>query len=268
MSPATVKSGDILKLLAARHSGEVFVAECKPGPSQVRGSRPFRLDAWVMPRSWAHPDCIGYEIKVSRQDFLRDDKWRNYLPMCNQLYFVAPRGLIDPSELGDGVGLLEASKNLKRLMIKRKAAHREVEIPTDLFRYVLMCRAQISRKEINQDPHDFWGEWLRETEKKRDLGWRVRGRVREIVDETRSENRRLKIENETYAELRKMLEDAGVNDRREWSIREKLRAHLAEQQTGINEDLRRLLERTQKNIGECIGELAPPRNPVAHGEGE
>jgi len=49
----------------------------------------------------------GYEIKVSRSDFLGDDKWDNYLKYCNYFYFVAPKGLIGKHELPDGVGLIE-----------------------------------------------------------------------------------------------------------------------------------------------------------------
>lgn len=51
--------------------------------------------------------CVrGYEIKVSRQDFLTDKKWQEYLPYCNQFYFVVPKGLILPEELPPEIGLI------------------------------------------------------------------------------------------------------------------------------------------------------------------
>jgi hypothetical protein len=75
-----VKSNDILKLLSEKHSEDVFVPECKNGSTWL--STHLRLDAWVMNRSWTKLKFTGYEIKVSRQDFLRDDthdiKWHNY----------------------------------------------------------------------------------------------------------------------------------------------------------------------------------------------
>jgi len=59
---------DIIKILSHKHRDDVFVTECKNGPSN-RGY--LRLDAWVMARSWARPKVTGYEVKVSRSDFLQ-----------------------------------------------------------------------------------------------------------------------------------------------------------------------------------------------------
>lgn len=66
-APITAKA--ILELLRAKHAEDVFVPECKTGPSQ--GHDHSRFDAWVMKKSWANAATIGYEIKVSRSDFLR-----------------------------------------------------------------------------------------------------------------------------------------------------------------------------------------------------
>ena len=85
---ADLTAKDILRLIESRHSGDLVVAECKDGPTHYARHR--RLDAWVMRKSWSKPALYGYEIKVSRQDFLKDDKWPDYLPMCNELYFVCP----------------------------------------------------------------------------------------------------------------------------------------------------------------------------------
>jgi len=40
-----------------------------------------------MPRPLLNPACTGYDIKISRSDFLGDEKWTGYLPLCNLLYF-------------------------------------------------------------------------------------------------------------------------------------------------------------------------------------
>ena len=49
----------------------------------------------------------GYEVKVQRRDFLRDEKWHLYLRFVNYFYFVVPQGLIRGRELPDEVWLLE-----------------------------------------------------------------------------------------------------------------------------------------------------------------
>jgi hypothetical protein len=76
-------SADVKRLLAKKHESDIFVEECKTGPA---GSR--SLDGWAMEKSWANPRIIGYEVKVSRSDFLRDTKWHEYLDTCNEFYFV------------------------------------------------------------------------------------------------------------------------------------------------------------------------------------
>jgi hypothetical protein len=66
----------------------------------------------------------GFEIKRSRRDFLRDDKWRGYLPFFNYFWFVAPRpGIVLPEDLPDDIGLLikEDGKALGRLVEVKEA---------------------------------------------------------------------------------------------------------------------------------------------------
>jgi len=51
----------------------------------------------------------GFEVKVSRSDFVGDGKWQAYLHNFNFFYFVTPPGLIKPSELPPEIFLLEFS---------------------------------------------------------------------------------------------------------------------------------------------------------------
>ena len=77
--------------------------------------------AWQCPES---PDVIGWgydgisyvvEVKVSRADFLGDKaKPHRSGKVCGlgvYRYYAAPRGLIDPTELPEGWGLIETSGN-------------------------------------------------------------------------------------------------------------------------------------------------------------
>lgn len=68
----------------------------------------------------------GYEIKSCRSDFTSDKKWRNYLGRTDRFFFVAPIGVIKPSELEDGVGLIEvklSSHEFQRRGMKRETGY-------------------------------------------------------------------------------------------------------------------------------------------------
>lgn len=219
----------IITLLKQRHSHDVFVPECKDGPTCDGGHH--RLDGWAMKRSWSNPLVVGYEIKVTRSDFLQDDKWPYYLPMCNQLYFVCPWGLIQPPEVPSEVGLLWASRTGTRLYTKAKAAHRDVEIPESVWRYVLMCRSVITREHHVESDREYWLEWLKQRKLDRRLGRKVGKAIRQTIDDqiiaVREENEKLETLIRQYDGLRDTLRRLGLNpdsplDCRDWNVENKV----------------------------------------------
>lgn len=235
----------LIDLLAQKHSTDVFVPECKDGPTH--GASHVRLDAWVLSSSWAHPCVTGYEIKISRSDFLQDQKWPSYLDLCNQLYFVCPTGLIAPTELPAEVGLMWVSKTGTRLYTKKKAPHRNVTIPEDVYRYVLMCRARITRENLPADKRAFWERWLEDRNADDDFGRMVGGRIAkhyaENVLRVETENERLKALVAGYADVRKFMESLGLNPDSSWDAnRWKIEGKLEEQRFGIPRRLRGQLE--------------------------
>ena len=129
-------------LCAGRHQGDLCVVECKDGPTTTAKHR--RFDLWVMKRSYSRPCYTGYEVKVSRADFLNDEKWPDYLPNCNQFYFATPWGLVQPDEVPSGCGLIWVSKNLTQCYVKKKAPHRAIEEPVSLMKYILMSRTNVA----------------------------------------------------------------------------------------------------------------------------
>ncbi len=215
-----VVARDLLSLLERKHSGDVFVTECKDGPTYGGGH--VRLDGWAMKRSWTKPLVAGYEIKVSRNDFLQDNKWPAYLDMCNQLYFVCPTGLIEPTELPDQVGLLWASKNAARLYTKKKAQHRDIEIPESVWRYVLMCRSVITREHQTGGKREFWQNWLKQKKIDRHLGYSVGSALRKRIDveilSAREENERLRNRMSRYDDIRRFLQSIDIDPDREYSL--------------------------------------------------
>jgi hypothetical protein len=258
---------EILELLRVKHSADVFVDECKDGPTHSTEHR--RLDAWSMDRSWAHPYVVGYEIKVARSDFLRDQKWRDYLVMCNALYFVTPAGLVDPAEVPEGVGLMCASKSGGKLFIKRRAAYRDVEIPESVWRYILMSRAKITRDRFDYGQTDGRATalaWLEDRKADYTLGQKVAAKIARLagerIEEIGKENERLKDLLEHSDEALKLVESLGGA----WEARHALRnAKSIEQQAigvdllndlrALRSNLDRLLERAEKRdaLMEVVG---------------
>lgn len=139
----------IKRLLAQRHREDIFCLECRNGPSQSAAPGMLKiLDAWAMKRTYMDVETYGYEIKVSRSDFKRDEKWRDYLKYCSYFYFVTPQGLIKPGELPPEVGLIEASKNFKYLTVRQFWHCQPIEDPVDIYRYLLINRATIDNKNV------------------------------------------------------------------------------------------------------------------------
>ncbi len=177
----------IVQLLANKHDKDLFVPECKDGPTQW-GSH-LRLDAWAMKRSWSNPRSIGYEIKVSRSDFVQDNKLESYMQYCHQFYIVAPSGVVSKDELPEGAGLMVPSTNGTRLFTKVKAPYRDIEWPIDLLRYILLARVgNVSNDFSGRFGRDsnwnaaYWREWLKKKEINRELGYRVSKALREEID--------------------------------------------------------------------------------------
>lgn len=132
--------GSVCQLLAERHSKDVWVPGCALG-SRTHGCR--ELDGWALLRTWSPVTTIGYEVKVARSDWLRDQKVGEYQKRVHLMYVVAPKGIVQVSELPAGCGLLEVTQNGKRLLTRAKAVRNEHPDDRLLLLYVLMCRSRV-----------------------------------------------------------------------------------------------------------------------------
>lgn len=152
-----------------------------------------------MGKSWSKPKVTVYEIKVSRNDFLQDDKWRGYLPFGNEFYFVSPSNVIDKAELPDEAGLMVTSKNGTRLYTKKKAPFRDVTIPESVWRYLLMWRTRIDVDVLEESRLQYWQKFVENRQYTSELGLQVSKGLREIIKteiaQVRHENNALKLEN-------------------------------------------------------------------------
>ena len=215
-------SDELIRRLAIRHKEDVWVPECKDGPTHTRNHR--RLDGWAMRKSWENPMIFGYEVKISRSDFMRDDKWQAYLPMCNQLSFVAPPGIIDKAELPEGIGLLEPV-GTDRLITRRKAVYREIPFPDDVFKYILMCRAKVGPERSSEDRLAYWREWLAHRKDAKELGGLVSAAIAEHVRKVQSENDDWRRKSESIETALRTLRAMGIEPLTyEWSVKRQAEA--------------------------------------------
>ncbi len=95
-------------------------------------SRGQRMDAFAM-HTWPSRKFhrVGYEIKLSRGDFLGElkqfDKRDWAMSITNEFWFVAPPKIIDVAELPEGCGLLIVTMDGDGLKTARAAAQRKVD---------------------------------------------------------------------------------------------------------------------------------------------
>ncbi len=260
VKPKVLTSQDIVKVLAIKHSKDVFIEQCKDGPT---GLGLAQLDVWAMEKSWAHPRILGYEVKINRQDFLRDNKWHKYLEMCNELIFVCPSNLIQISEVSDDCGLMWVSKTGNMLWTKKKAKFRDIKTPDGVFRYILMCRARIIGESGSKESStEFWNNWLKQKEQDLDIGHRVSRRLNEIISEkinkAEIENKKLKEKNDDYEEIKQLLVKLGYDPKDFWSY--KVQRYIEDVDKMIPESLTyelANLQRSLKSFDEEIQKLKP-----------
>lgn len=142
---------EILKTLyhAHRNTGKQFFSHVKTGSSWVRKGHLHILDGLGVKPSWTRPEYHGYEIKVSRGDFLRDDKYVHYLPYCTAFSFVVPRDMVKKTEIAENVGLIYYQENgLLRTVKKAPILVPEPELLRELLRYLVYYRTGTDREKI------------------------------------------------------------------------------------------------------------------------
>ena len=159
----------IKKALEYRHAKDFFLCEVKTGPSWY--AEMGKMDAWAMAKSWANPRVVAYEIKVSRTDFLNDNKWMKYLSCCNEFYFACPKNLIKQSDVPKNAGLIYISdKGHARTVIKAKY-HEEID--NAVFQYILMNRVKSDRYPFHSDNKEWLKDWMQNKHENTCLYWRL-----------------------------------------------------------------------------------------------
>lgn len=263
-----ITADDIKTLIKNKHYKDFAIEECKTGPTWGNNNMR-KFDVWVMKKSWSNMSCIGYEVKVSRSDFLQDNKWQEYLEYCNEFSFVCPTGLILPEELTEGVGLYYVSKTGTKLFCKRKAAFTNKTIPVEIFLYILMCRVTIQENAfVNYKPPSkkkYWEEWLKEKKFNRDFGYSVSRSISKTIEDeiekTQRENERLNNQLESVEEARVAIEKLGFTWKNitGWRFKDNLADKIKELQSGIPEGLEGYLQNTIRGINNIKNTFFPKK---------
>ena len=217
-----VTSTDIKLALKEFHNGKpsYFLTECKtcstyfPDPQGL-----LKFDGLAITKSYTKPNIIGYEIKVSRNDFLQDNKWHLYLQYCNEFYFVVPKGPVKKEELPDHVGLIYFNPDTKALRTVKKALYRQIEEPVGVYKYIIFSRLEEDRIPFYNDRAEYCKDYLEDKVVKSAIGQRLGTKLAKDLEEAEKKLKSLQnVEKELQAwkSVKKVLDKAGILPWRWW----------------------------------------------------
>ncbi|MEF3312564.1 MmcB family DNA repair protein [Paenibacillus sp. GYB004] len=257
MKQQKIRADHLKQALSIRHKDDFFLTECKTGPTHINNEL-LIFDALAIKKSWANPCISGYEVKVSRSDFQRDNKWPGYLAYCNQFSFVCPTGLIAADELPPEVGLIYYNPEKQSMVTKRKALYRKIPIPVELLQYVIMSRLESDRHPFFSSRREYF-ERLREDESERkSIGYWVAGQTGALIKELQDEivtlqNKLRRAENDKVFEgdVKEIMLQCGIPTTYGWQnrLRERLTAGVAGDISKEVKYMRLSLERLERLAG-------------------
>lgn len=188
-----VTSTAIKIALAKKHWKDFFLTEVKSGPTQL--ARPCDLkilDSLAVRKSWTNPCFTGYEVKISRSDFLRDAKFYTYEELCNCLYIVCPKGMIDRTELPESVGLMYYDPEKETITTRKKAIFRKIEYSPEMLLYIIFSRLDSDRYPFFSTKQEHFEEYLAGKRNNRDLAREVKTKL--VQDNARLERELKNVE--------------------------------------------------------------------------
>lgn len=209
-----VTAYEIKCALAEKHCGDFFLTEVKNGSTYFPPMDGLKiLDGLAIRKSYTKPCFTGYEVKVSRSDFLRDAKYHTYGTLVNQLFIVCPKGMIDKMELPESVGLMYYDPEKKTLTTRKKAIFKKVEYSVDMLLYIIYSRLDSDRIPFFSDSKEYIKEYLAEKRRGRTLAYQFKTKMADEIKRLAEENESLRPYREQRAQYRaieNVLEKHGV----------------------------------------------------------
>jgi hypothetical protein len=175
---ARVTAADIRAALALRYPSKSHSLMFEVAPETGSATRYADAVAVGLWRSHGHK-IEGFEIKVSRSDFLSEmakpEKSAPVFQYCNHWWLVTPKGLVEPSELPTTWGLMELCGDMLRVKVKAPALK---PVPPTIGFFASLCRRG------GQNVNDLVEKLLN---KERDaLTTAIRGKIRAEFEGARS----------------------------------------------------------------------------------
>ncbi len=258
-----ITADDVMTALRLKHASDVFISECKNGETW-NSSGMLRLDAWVLKRTWSPLTTIGYEVKVSRQDFEQDQKWPSYLDLCHEFYFVCPSGLIRATDVPASVGLIWVAKS-GRLHTKRKAEHRQPDTDklNGLLTYALMSRSRIVANMHHTgdelpNPLEYRKAVVERAIARNELADFIHGHIRDEWGRTRQIERDIKDREFAVEEFSKRLALLGITwmpTENHWSETNRVRDEIDVLLSHIDDNTLRRLEEAGRRITMAVEDV-------------
>ena len=209
----TCTAAEIKIALAKKHKNDYFLTEVKSGSAWI-GTGNRILDACALRCSYTNPHITGYEVKVTRSDFKRDNKFFTYLPLVHALYVATPTGMVQREELPTEIGLIWYDSQKKGLSVKKKPPPRKIEISRDMLLYIIFSRLDRERIPFYSDKAEYWRAWLDGKIENDALAQKVRNRLASELGRLENELRaasRYGNERKEYDELRKTMVGLGMS---------------------------------------------------------
>lgn len=207
-----MRAYEIKKYLQTRHTKDFYATEVKTGESW--GNNYLQFDAYAIKKSWVNLKYTGYEIKVARGDFKQDDKWRGYLPFCNEFYWVCPKDLIKADEIEEECGLIYVYPETFVMRTVKKAKYREIKPPVTLLLYLIMWQVENPKFPFFDDKLDYFKYWLLRKDFSKDLGYQVSKTFRKKLNEIKQiedKNKEYKEQLYDYYKIIALLKKHDIN---------------------------------------------------------
>lgn len=215
MTKATgMKTDHIEYLLSKKYEDSQFFFM-----TQVKNGRSFNsdglliLDGLAIAKSWSHPKMIWFEIKVSRWDFLQDNKWVHYQKYVNEFYFVCPEWLIQKEELPDNVWLMYCKEDSTRIVKKPKFMPNSPD--KEMLLYIIYNRLKSVKRPEPKKYRTNIENWMEDKIRTRELGLRFKNKLVTKLEEQEQAIERLDRENKEQTHkldiIEKALQEAWFN---------------------------------------------------------
>jgi len=184
----TATANDILTALQKRTpQREMFFAGVNLGPAG-HGLR--TMDAIWFRKSWTRPRITGFEVKISRSDFLRDDKWPEYAAVC----------VLSRNEIPGTAGLMVYNPESGALSVQKGAPHTDRELDQWLLMYLVMSKTEPKWHPFYSSEREYLEAWVDDKADRKALGRMVGTRLALRLEDLEIENDRLKRDVERLRE--------------------------------------------------------------------